>query len=221
MPQAPSGRPQPRRRAPSPPGPVLLPRGWARAPSPARGILHCPNATAPRSPERRKPRGRKQVPGARGEEWARSRRRGARKLQEGAVGRGTGGNPVRGRPGEGGEGSSEIKAINGRERPRGVGAPPAALGPPHGPCFPGGPAGLRRGPGRPKPAPQHPPALPRGAYLGHGCLPLGPALGHRLIPQGEGHGSRGGIAASRRPPPRAPGLRELAGSAAPATGLGV
>lgn len=199
-----------------PPHPVLLPQGWG--PGAEAGPRHPALSGVPRaphSPEHRKPRGREQGPEPAGRSGSGSGGGWERKRQE-SSGRGDRWEPA----GAGGEGSSEITAVNGRERPRGVGAPPAALGPPHRPCFPGGPAGLRRGLGRPEPAPRHPLALPRGAYLGHGCLPLGPALGHRLIPQGGGHGSPGGIAASRRPPPRAPGLRERARSAGPRTGLG-
>lgn len=66
---------------------------------------------------------------------------------------------------------------------------------------------LRRGPGRPEPSPGARPALPRRAYLGHGCLLLGPALGHRLMPRGTGHSRLGGIARSCWSPPPAPGLR--------------
>lgn len=213
------GTPRAQARGPAPPGPPPDRGG-------ARGAECCPRHPAlswmPRARtarSTRSPRGRKRVPEPAGRSGRGHGGGWERKLQE-SSGRGDRWEPSAGPAGEEGEGSSEIKAVNGRERPRGAGAPPAALGPPHRPCFPGGPARIRRGLGRPEPAPQHPLALPRGAYLGHGCLPLGPALGHRLIPQGGGHGSPGGIAASGRPPPRAPGLRERAGSAGPGTGLG-
>lgn len=113
-----------------------------------------------------------------------------------------------------GPGGAEIQALpqgeTSRAAPAGVESPLAALGPPRGPRYPAA------GPDSAAAVE----TLPRRAYLGHGCLPLGPALGHRGMPRGAGHGRRGGIAPNRRSPPPAPGLRERAGRATPATGLG-
>ena len=117
-----------------------------------------------------------------------------------------------GEPGGEGEGGAAIKALQkrkiflrGPEKVEGLSQPSGLR---TARAFPAAGARLRRGPGRPEPAAQHPPAPLRCVYLGHGCLPRGPALGHRLMPQSVGHGSPMAIAASRRPPPQGPGLSE-------------
>ena len=126
---------------------------------------------------------------------------------------------MRGGAGDEGEGGAEIKAHPKREiSGSGVGLlQPSDLRAAR--ASPEIRLRLRRGPGRPEPSPGSRPALPRRAYLVHGCLPLGPVFGHRLMPRGTGHSRPGGIARSCRSPTPAPGLRERAGSTGPA-GLG-
>lgn len=114
-----------------------------------------------------------------------------------------------------------------RAAPRGCGAPLAALGPPPRPLLSGRQAPTPPRPGEVRGPPRRPPALPRLAYLGHGCLPLGPALGHRIMPQGTGHRRPAGAArtrgeggagdpAARRLTPSALRMRERPGPAPPA-----
>lgn len=106
-------------------------------------------------------------------------------------------------PGDEGEGGAGVKAPPKRESTRSGPGREGVEVVSRSPRTSARPALARRsrGPGRPESASGARPALPRRAYLGHGCLRLGPALGHRLMPRGAGHSRPGGMARSSRPPP--------------------